>query len=79
MTCHNVIDESGASIITWTPQTMNRAGIVYFNVKSVFWHTLLLLELVKQIGGTIYQPILAANKACHIEGVGSHVGGVEVQ
>ena len=79
MTCHNVIDESGASIITWTPQTMNRAGIVYFNVKYVFWHRLLLLELVKQIGGTIYQPILAANKACHIEGVGSHYGGVEVQ
>ena len=58
---------------------MNRAGIVYFNVKYVFWHRLLLLELVKQIGGTIYQPILAANKACHIEGVGSHYGGVEVQ
>ena len=33
-------------------------------------HRLLLLKLDKQIGGTIYRPILAANEACHMEGMG---------
>ena len=40
-----------------------------------FWHRLLLLKLDKQIGGTIYWPTLAANEACHMEGVGCPVGG----
>ena len=39
-------------------------------------HRLLLLKLDKQIGGTIYRPTLAANEACHMEGVGCPVGGV---
>ena len=38
-------------------------------------HRLLLLKLDKQIGGTIYRPTLAANEACHMEGVGCPVGG----
>ena len=41
-----------------------------------YHHRLLLLKLDKQISGTIYQPILAANKACHMEGVGCPIGGV---
>ena len=40
---------------------------------------LLLLKLDKQIGGTIYQHILGANEACHMEGVGCPVGGGGVQ
>ena len=55
-----------------------------YTVLSV--HRLLLLKLDKQIGGTIYRPTLAANKACHmegvvakLEGVGCHVGGGGVQ
>ena len=43
------------------------------------YHRLLLLKLDKQIDGTIYRPILAANKACHMEGVGCHVGWGGVQ
>ena len=38
-------------------------------------HRLLLLKLDKQIRGTIYRPILSANKACHMEEVGCHVRG----
>ena len=38
-------------------------------------HRLLLLKLDNQIGGTIYRPTLAANEACHMEGVGCPVGG----
>ena len=44
-----------------------------------YGHRLLLLKLDKQIGGTIYWPILAANKACHMEGVGCPVGGCGYQ
>ena len=49
-------------------------------ISLIFWVTnaigrLLLLKLDKQISGTIYWPILAANKAKHLEGVGCHVGG----
>ena len=44
-----------------------------YTVLSV--HRLLLLKLDKQIGGTIYRPTLAANEACHMEGVGCPVGG----
>ena len=35
-----------------------------------------MLKLDKQIGGTIYQPILAANEARHMEGVGAKLEGV---
>ena len=42
-------------------------------------HRLLLLKLDKQIDCTIYPPILAANEARHMEGVGCHIGGAEVQ
>ena len=49
------------------------------DVPGNLFHRLLLLKLDKQIGGTIYQPILAANEACHMEGVGCHVGGGGVQ
>ena len=41
-----------------------------------FWHRLLLLKLDKQIGGTIYWPILVANEACHMEGWGAMLEGV---
>ena len=41
-----------------------------------YGHRLLLLKLDKQIGGTIYRPILAANEACHVEGVGAKLEGV---
>ena len=49
---------------------------------GILYQRLLLLKLDKQIGGTIYRPILAANEDCHMEGVvcpvggcGCHVGG----
>ena len=35
-----------------------------------------MLNLDKQIGGTIYRPILAADEACHMEGVGAKLDGV---
>ena len=35
-----------------------------------------MFKLGKQIGGTIYRPILAANEACHMEGVGAMLEGV---
>ena len=35
-----------------------------------------MLKLDKQISGTIYRPILAANEACHMEGVGAKLEGV---
>ena len=35
----------------------------------LLYHRLLLLKLDKQIGGTIYRHILAANEACHMDGV----------
>ena len=44
--------------------------------RRYFNHTLLLLKLDKQIGVTIYQPNLAANEACHMEGVGATLDGV---
>ena len=39
-------------------------------------HRRLLLKLDNQIGGTIYRPTLAANEACHMEGVGAKLEGV---
>ena len=45
------------------------------SISIMLMHRLLLLKLDKQIGGTIYRPTLAANEACHMEGVGCPVGG----
>ena len=42
---------------------------------GILYQRLLLLKLDKQIGGTIYRPILAANEDCHMEGVVCPVGG----
>ena len=42
-------------------------------------HRLLLLKLDKQISGTIYWPILTANEALRLEGVGYHIGGGAMQ
>ena len=46
----------------------------YFVFRSIrctrsLQHRRVLLKLDKQIGGTIYRPILAANEAYHLEGV----------
>ena len=38
-----------------------------------------MLKLDKQISGTIYRHILAANKAQHLKGAGCDVGGGGVQ
>ena len=42
--------------------------------ESAVYSRLLLLKLVKQIGGTIYWPFLATNKALGLDGVEYHIG-----